>query len=39
MKIRFIREIALPCVKVWPVEYDGEAVRTGHGMPSPLPGR
>lgn len=24
MKIRFIREITLPCVKVWPVEYDGE---------------
>ena len=23
MKIRFIREIVLPCVKVWPVEYDG----------------
>ncbi len=24
MKIRFVREITLPCVKVWPVEYDGE---------------
>lgn len=25
MKIRFLQEIVLPCVKVWPVEYDGEA--------------
>lgn len=24
MKIRFVREITLPCVKVLPVEYDGE---------------
>jgi len=23
MKIRFVRGITLPCVKVWPVEYDG----------------
>lgn len=25
MKIRFTQEVVLPCVKVWPVEYDGEA--------------
>jgi|GEM_PF-3483142 len=24
MKIRFTQEIVLACVKVWPVEYDGE---------------
>lgn len=23
MKIRFTQEVVLPCVKVWPVEYDG----------------
>lgn len=25
MKIRFLQQITLPCVKVWAVEYDGEA--------------
>lgn len=24
MRIRFTQEITLPCVTVWPVEYDGE---------------